>query len=285
MVLVPFVSVPEPLKTEFANDFSRHTDTPYMNHLKREMSKILNNPSGGNRETSLLYNKLLQKYRRLKDEQHDDKGGKVSGREFRTPSKNFKESKPESEALWWDDAGEPAPASDDDEGGNQREAREYEITDDEAEDDDNASMRSAPEQRISGGPMDFESERAVRKRNSDAIDDQLDLMNASKHARVIIRRQRRRNAIDSPPNKLTQFRKVIGRPAIIRKRTEPGEYTIIDHRFKNSTRKREASKPSKGKKTWLGRTKTYFTPPSKKQPRFDEDDDSETGGQWDQLAN
>lgn len=278
MVLVPYVPVQES-RIEYAgeNDFSRHTDTPFMKHLKNEMKEILNNPSLEHREKLRLYNHILQKYRLLKDEQVDTlQKPQNDTKRLQGVETDFIIDEPsENQAFTWDDyelhPGEQSNV-------NQIHEIPYgEMEMPDQSDIDDVSMHSAPMHRIS------KLNAGIRqKRNFHVTDSQLELYPGAKHPRVM--KQRRRNAVDSPPNKLIQFRKTVGRPSTEKKKTEPGEYTIIDHRFKKATRKRPSAKLASGKKSWLGRRKSYSIPPSQKQMRFNEDEDEDGEGQWSELS-
>lgn len=71
MVLVPFENIqPERQKKDFDDEeinFSKHTDTPFMSHIKLQMRKTLRNPGLSMRDKSRVYSQLLKKYQIAKE--------------------------------------------------------------------------------------------------------------------------------------------------------------------------------------------------------------------------
>lgn len=63
MVLLPYDDIQKAVaKPDHEFDFSTHTDTPYMKHIKLQMNKILSSTRLSPREKHLIYNQLQRKY-------------------------------------------------------------------------------------------------------------------------------------------------------------------------------------------------------------------------------
>lgn len=310
MVLIPYSSVPPPSRIRAAADdeidFSKHTDTPFMAHIKLDMKKTLRNPRLNVRDKSRIYNQLLRKYHTAKENHL-----KESLQKTRNDSSVIPHAPAENnEHLWWDDddmsvyapvedPAEAARAIAPDDGPSasynnqdQNEFMDHELIDDEVDaggweyEDDDVSIHSAPELVVN---RIVARKRTLNENNDPTQQDEDIVRIASKHVKMKqVSRGRRRNAIDAPPNPQARFRQSFAHAGVSRKRIIPTDHpSIIDDRFKNQTRKRQASRLFSGKKGWLGRRKKYYTPPNSKQQRFNSEDSEDEGaaaeGRWSEL--
>lgn len=305
MVLVPFSSISQktPAQDDDEIDFSKHSDTPFMAHIKIEMKKILGDNSLSMREKLRLYNPLLRKYQIAK-ENHLKETRRKNPNNFPAPAADILAEEviipeeEEEEQFWWDGEMPSETTIGATHGLHNQEPRElHEITDDEEE-------MSVDSEMVPGTsrPNTDALRSQAKKRNFEEIYDPFEeLLSAPTRGKVLRARrrnavdsppaahiQRRRNAVDTPPNAQVRLRETLPRVEVLRKRITPSELvTFVDHRFKKNTRKRAASKITSGKKGWLGRRRMYYTPPASKQRKLDRtDSDDGTSGKpkWSRLS-
>lgn len=110
MVLVPFTAEQKAGAEENDEiDFSKHTDTPFMAHIKLEMKKTLRNPRLSMRDKSRLHNQLLHKYLIAKENHLKEKNLQKTLNTAATSQPREVAVHPEvnnqDDGLWWDDSG------------------------------------------------------------------------------------------------------------------------------------------------------------------------------------
>lgn len=308
MVLVPFDSIQKMPKMAMEEiDFSKQTDTPFMHHIKIGMKKILRNPQLGMREKARLYNQQLRKYQITKENLERAKVTTIAPHATNVqvlhepaPSAHIPQEDyhDEDDEPWWDDM-----SIGQDENNRNRynvpppHQAPYDMTDDDeskvdvgdGDNDDDISVHSDLHQGSHPSTSTFG--QRFRKRNFyETADPDIDETRVKQIRAVAVPKRRlRRNAVDSPPNPQARLRQRVPRTEVPPPRIVPSDHpSIVDLRFKKHTRKREASKIFSGKKGWLGRRKTYYTPPTSKHRKFvssdsEEEKGAEEGFRWSKL--
>lgn len=244
MVLVPY---DKPLATRVKDDdeidFSKHTDTPYMAHIKLEMKKTLRNPGLGMRDKSRLYSQLLHKYQVAKENHRKD--SRVKKRESQAPQDDktgFDNvvNNQNDDMMWWDDdmfAESHQVEADSNHVNQPGPDGEAIFTDDDDYEADDVSMHSEPSlpvtSELATPSRNFRLNPTFRKRHHfEFSDDENEPGITSKHMRTI-REGQRRNAIDSPPNPQVRLRQTIPHAGPLRKNiVQPEPYTSVEGRFK-----------------------------------------------------